>query len=1195
MTIRSAVLLALLIGAGFLGNYFPLPLFFGVDFLFGSIAVLLVLYFYGLGWGLLAALLAYSYTWVLWGHPYGFINFMIEALFVGLFLKWGRRNLVVVDSLFWLFLGMAMVWIEYAHILQMDSISTICIMLKQSINGIFNAMLVSLAIYYLPLGKLFQRPRLSTEFSLRDSLFSLLVMLVLLPALLLTMLETRKEKEHLEAEVVANLQALSANLQFHLHDWFQQHVQVVQELARLAGISSMTPAPQLQHETEILNRAFPNFKVLHVENAVGRTIAFSPKVNEKGESTLGHDFSDRSWFKESKVKKQPVVSELIRGRIAVFAPLIVIAAPIMRENHWLGTAAGTLDLGMVQKILKPYSLGKPMVITLIDSHGKIIASTAPERAPMQSWDWKKTGAFRPLNVSMSHWYPDDPKLPSMTRWKQSFYVQEISLGPELPWKLTVEVPVAPLQQTLYSIYVKNLTIMAILTALALLFSLLLSRWLTRPLVQLSQVTANLPEKLSEAQNLDWPASSALEINSLIANSKYMAHTLEKTFHNLQLQSDELRQVNQELNREIQERQGAEEKLGKSLSLQNATLESTDDGLLVVDRDGRISSYNKKFAQMWKIPEAVLASTTDEEALSFVLQQLKAPEIFVAKVQKLYGEPEAESYDVIEFQDGRIFERFSQPQRLGEEVVGRVWSFRDITLRKQAEQALLESEAQYRLLAENVIDVIWTMNLNWKFTYASPSCESLSGYTDKEIVGLALDQVLTPDSMDLCKKTLAEILSPENLARREYPNFFLPQLELRVKDGSRNVDIEVKGSILKDSQGQPMGMVGVTRDITERKQLEEQFLQAQRMEAVGTLAGGIAHDFNNILTAILGNIGLAVLDEKIGPRVQDRLAQAEAACLRAQALSQQLLTFAKGGAPVKKLFSVAELLTESTAFTCAGSPVRCETTFPENLWWIEADPGQIGQVFQNLTINAIQAMPTGGTIKVGAEKLTLGTESDLPLGAGKYLKISLRDQGVGIPAEHLPRIFDPYFTTKQKGSGLGLASTYAIIIKHHGHIAVESKPGVGTTFHIYLPAVEPQAAPQPEEKRELLVGKGKILVMDDEEMVLEVLGRMLVRLGYEAEVARDGREAIKRFVQAHGSGQAFAAVILDLTVPGGMGGKETMDRLLEIDPQVKAVVSSGYSDDPIMADFQKYGFSGIIAKPYRISELGKILNEVIITD
>jgi PAS domain S-box-containing protein len=517
---------------------------------------------------------------------------------------------------------------------------------------------------------------------------------------------------------------------------------------------------------------------------------------------------------------------------------------------------------------------------------------------------------------------------------------------------------------------------------------------------------------------------------------------------------------------------------------------------------------------------------------------------------------------------------------------------DITERQRAEEALQASEAQYRLLAENVIDVIWTMDLNWKFTYASPSCESLSGYKDTEIVGMTLDQLLTPESMDLCEKTLANLLSPENLARQEYPSFTLPQLELRFKDGSRKVYIEVKGSFLKDSQQRPMGIVGVTRDISERKQLEEQFLQAQKMEAVGTLAGGIAHDFNNILTSILGNLGLAALDQDIGPAVQDRLTQAEAACLRAEALSRQLLTFAKGGAPVKKLFPVPELLTETTVFACVGSPVKCATAFPENLWSLEADPGQIGQVFQNLTINAIQAMPTGGTIEVWAENFTVGTQSDLPLSAGRYIKISVRDQGIGIPAEHLPRIFDPYFTTKHKGSGLGLASAFAIIKKHHGHIAVESKPAVGTTFTIYLPAVERQITPRPEEDRDLLVGTGKILLMDDEEMVRDVVGRMLARLGYEAEFAGDGGEAIAKFVQAQGSGQAFAGVILDLTVPGAMGGKETLAKLLEIDPQINAIVSSGYSDDPIMANFQKYGFSGVIAKPYKILELGKILHEVI---
>jgi two-component system cell cycle sensor histidine kinase/response regulator CckA len=498
---------------------------------------------------------------------------------------------------------------------------------------------------------------------------------------------------------------------------------------------------------------------------------------------------------------------------------------------------------------------------------------------------------------------------------------------------------------------------------------------------------------------------------------------------------------------------------------------------------------------------------------------------------------------------------------------------DVTERKQAEEAC-------QVLVNKAPMGIFIVQ-DGKFQMVNPGFEKITGYTAQEMIGHDNLKLGSPEYPQLIQENAVQML-------KGAPGLTYEFLIITKSGETRWVMGNIASTIYQGKQA----MLGYFIDISEHKSLEDQFIQAQKMEEVGTLAGGIAHDFNNILTAILGNIGLAALDDKISPLVKDRLAQAEAACLRAQTLSQQLLTFAKGGKPVKKLFSAVELLTKFTAFTCVGSPVKCETTFPENLWWIEADPRQIDQVFQNLTINAFHAMPTGRPIKIWAENLALGTESDLPLTAGRYIKISVRDQGMAIPAEHLPRIFDPYFTTKQKGSGLGLASAYSIIKNHHGHIAVESKPGVGTTFHIYLPAIKKQATPQPEEDSDLPVGTGKILVMDDEEMVREVLGIMLTRLGYEGEFARDGGEAIAMFVKAHGSGQAFAAVILDLTVPGGMGGKEALAKLLEIDPQVKAVVSSGYSDDPIMADFQKYGFSGVIAKPYRISELGKILHEVV---
>jgi PAS domain S-box-containing protein len=391
------------------------------------------------------------------------------------------------------------------------------------------------------------------------------------------------------------------------------------------------------------------------------------------------------------------------------------------------------------------------------------------------------------------------------------------------------------------------------------------------------------------------------------------------------------------------------------------------------------------------------------------------------------------------------------------------------------------------------------------------------------------------------------------------------------------------------------MMDAVWKIVEQKKFEEERLKLAKLESLGILAGGIAHDFNNILTAIIGNISLAKLDRKMQDQGRERLTEAEEACQQAQILARQLLTFARGGSPIKELASLEKLVTESASLACRGSQVRCEFSFPEDLKGIEGDPGQIRQVMQNLIINAIQAMPDGGCVKIWGENLAIGEPGILPLDMGNYVRVSIQDQGIGIPAEYLQKIFDPYYTTKQKGSGLGLTAAYSIISNHRGHISVESTLGKGTTFHVYLPASDQKIIQQHKEDLDLLFGKGKILVMDDEAMVRQVLGRMLQTLGYEVEFAGDGVEAIEIFTEAQKSGDVFAGAILDLTVPGGMGGKEVMARLLKIDPQVKAIVSSGYSDDPIMADFQAFGFTGVIAKPYRISELSKVLNQVLTGD
>jgi len=506
-----------------------------------------------------------------------------------------------------------------------------------------------------------------------------------------------------------------------------------------------------------------------------------------------------------------------------------------------------------------------------------------------------------------------------------------------------------------------------------------------------------------------------------------------------------------------------------------------------------------------------------------------------------------------------------------------------------EAELRENEEKYRGLIETTNTGYVIVDAEGKVLDANSEYARLTGYNDiKEILGRSViewtvehDQGKNVAALEQCMKTgIVKHLELDYIGR----------------DGW-SIPVEINATAISTSEG--VKILSLVRDISDRRRaedekakLEAQLVEAQKMEAIGTLAGGIAHDFNNILTAIIGNISIAMLDFQMKEQSRERLNQAEKACQQAQNLSKQLLTFSRGGVPIKQVVSIKRLITESASFACRGSQVKYEFSLPDDLWAVEADPGQISQVFQNLVINAIQAMPTGGRIKIRAENMEGGAGSDLPIHFGRYIKISIKDEGIGISAGHLSRIFDPYFTTKQKGSGLGLAISYSIIKNHHGHISVESELGIGTTFNVYLPASYQKIIQPPKENMEIFSGKGKILVMDDEAMVREVLDKMLLYLGYEVKFAKDGAEAIEFFTQSEKSGDHFAAVIFDLTVPGGMGGKEAMARLLEIDPRIKGIVSSGYSDDPIMADFRKYGFKGVTAKPYRITELSKILQEVV---
>jgi PAS domain S-box-containing protein len=507
-------------------------------------------------------------------------------------------------------------------------------------------------------------------------------------------------------------------------------------------------------------------------------------------------------------------------------------------------------------------------------------------------------------------------------------------------------------------------------------------------------------------------------------------------------------------------------------------------------------------------------------------------------------------------------------------------------RKKTEDALRDSEQRYRGIVGNAYDLIIEICSQGECKYVSPNSQAVLGYDSTDMFGKSFFDFVHPEE----RQRLSESFHAGIVSLQEIDMI----CRLQTKQGEwRWVESHIHP--FRTSSGTVMGVI-VARDITEQKRVEEERVRATKLESVGLLAGGIAHDFNNILTSVFANIGLAKMvmgkETYAKQSVVERLSAAEKACLRARDLTKQLLTFAKGGAPVKSTTSIASIISDTVEFALRGSSIRCRLHIPEHLWPVEVDEGQISQVLQNLVINADQAMPEGGMIDVTVENYSIPSPSDLPLKPGNYVQVTVVDQGIGIPQDHLSKIFDPYFTTKQKGSGLGLATTYSIIKRHEGHVTVSSSLGKGTSFTLYLPASSRKEATQDEVPDTLICGEGRILVMDDEEEIQEVLGEMLQFLGFEVDFANEGEKALTSYAQALETCTPYVAAILDLTIPGGMGGKETLRQIKALHPEATVIVSSGYSNDPVMARFQQFGFSGVIAKPYNLLDLSKVLSQIL---
>jgi PAS domain S-box-containing protein len=657
--------------------------------------------------------------------------------------------------------------------------------------------------------------------------------------------------------------------------------------------------------------------------------------------------------------------------------------------------------------------------------------------------------------------------------------------------------------------------------------------------------------------------------------------------------EQLLRSNRELERHITEQKATESLLAHERDLLRSLLDYSPDRIYFKDVESRFIKCGKAVIERLGFKDTADA-VGKTDANFFTDEHTRAAREMEQQIMRT-GQPVIGVVEKETWRDGHeswvLTSKLPLRDKHGN-IIGTFGTSKDVTALKRAELALEKEKELLAVTLRSIGDGVITTDTEGRIVLFNKVAEQLTGWTHDDAVNMPLRNVFRTISMERGE-------SDTEIVRRTVKTGEVTAQErgsvLMSRDGDERHIAESIAPIV-DQDGGTIGAVLVFRDITEKLKTEAELLRASKIESIGVLAGGIAHDFNNILTVILGNISLArMLNEELPPQIASVLNEAEKASLRARDLTQRLLTFAKGGAPIKKVVALGPLLRDCTKVALQGTDINYQFFFTEDLWPVNADEGQLAQVFQNLVQNARSAVADTPVIDVHGSNMELARDPLMLLIPGRYVRISIRDHGAGLQPEQLNKVFDPYFSPRKPGGGLELATAYSIVRKHGGQIRVESISGQGTVFHVYLPAAstvtEKEAPRQRPEPRG--VG-GRVLVMDDEDAIRQLASALLRRIGYTAVAVADGAEAITKYDAARRAGQPFDAVVMDLTVPNGMGGADALRELQAMDPGVKAIVCSGYSNDPVMANYREYGFSGVVPKPYNAEDLATALSEMLST-
>jgi PAS domain S-box-containing protein len=977
---------------------------------------------------------------------------------------------------------------------------------------------------------------------------ALLLIIALIPAFSILIFSGFEQRHIAIKEAEKNVQLLTRSMAQAQFDLVNTSRSILSTLALLPEIQDfdLTASEKIFRSLIKQNPEFQNFTLTALD---GEVLASALPFE-------GINLADRKHFRQAIDYNDFAVGEFIISRVGSAEPALAFAYPVRKaDGKARGVLTAAVNLAHFSALQDVPQLEEKSFIAVTDHQGVRLfyqpsrATTNPIGQPISKEAWDKARVATETGIFKSR---------GSDGTQQVIAVESISLYPDTPAYAYVWAGISE-QEILRSanaILARNMSLL-----IAALVATLILAWcfgritLVRPITSLADFSRNLASGIL----LERPRSGFAPKEII---------TLTDTFFDMA--------TNVEANR-------------KNLSDSEARFRLIMDSLDALVYVADLQTYEILFIN--RHGRMIFGDVTGQVCWQAIQSDQSGPCPFCTNSLLIDTQGRPTGIHTWEFHNTRNQRWYYIMDRAINWIDGRIVRLEvatDITDKKEAERALAAEKEQLAVTLDSIGDAVITTDTDGQVMLMNPIAAELTGWKINEATGRPLAEVfniINEQTGEPCEGPVEKVLSSGQIIG------LANHTALISRDGQMR-SIADSGAPIITSSGETIGVVLVFRDVTNQYRLERELEKARKIESLGLLAGGIAHDFNNMLSAILGNIDLSLLDSNLTEKTRKRLEDATKASLRARDLTRQLLTFAKGGQPIRQTASLPEIIKDSTDFILHGAEVSCQYNFADDLPLVDIDTNQISQVIQNLVLNAVQSMPQGGVVAVSCAVAEAHQIADTPLDpAGQYVRVTISDQGEGIPAEIIDRVFDPYFSTKPQGSGLGLSIVHSIISKHDGHIQVDSSPGQGTTFGIYLPASgkSPQENKVQPDKHLNNGLQGKVLVMDDEEPVRQTICLMLEEFGLESLAATDGEEAVRLYREHLGKEPAICLTILDLTVPGGKGGKDAAQEILALDPDARIVVASGYSQDPVMANYRKHGFCAVLAKPFDLSELSQVLN------